>query len=141
MPRPFGRVEPQKKAFLLPAGCPPRKLPVAFDIAKNEARRHNHEVCFYSDDAAYVETVANFLAGALRAGSAAITMTTKPHRDLLWRALKLQGVDVDAAAERGALISLDAAEVLSSLMVNGWPDRVRFFAAFGNMIGVASSAA
>jgi hypothetical protein len=101
---------------------------------------HHHEVFFYSDDAAYVETVANFLAAALSSACAAIAFNTKPHRDLLYQALKLQDLDIDAAVERGAFISLDAGEVLSTFMVNGWPDRARFFAGFGNLIGLASSA-
>jgi hypothetical protein len=58
---------------------------------------HHHEVHFYSDDAAFVETVANFVAAALMAGNPAIAFCAKPHRDLLYQSLKLQDVDVDAA--------------------------------------------
>ena len=105
-----------------------------------DPRPHHHEVHFYSDDAAFVETVANFVTAALMAGGAAIALCTKPHHDLLYQALKLQDMDIDAAIGHGAFISLDAAEVLSTFMVNGWPDRVRFFAGFGNLIGLASNA-
>jgi len=111
------------------------------ETATLEARPKNHEVFFYSDDAAYVETVANFLAAALSAGGAAIAFSTKPHRDLLYQALTVQDVDIDAAIERGAFISLDAAEVLASFMVNGWPDQARFFEGFGHIVGSALKAA
>jgi hypothetical protein len=105
-----------------------------------DPRPHHHEVHFYSDDAAFVETVANFVAAALMAGGAAIAFCTKPHRDRLYEALKLQDVDIDTAIGHGAFISLDAAEVLSTFMVKGWPDRLRFFEGFGNLIGLASNA-
>jgi len=103
-------------------------------------RSHGHEVLFYSDDAVYVETATNFLIAALSGGGAAIAFATKRNRDVLYQGLKLQDIDIDAAVEQGAFISLDAAELLSTFMVNGWPDDVRFFAAFRNVIGLASAA-
>jgi MEDS: MEthanogen/methylotroph, DcmR Sensory domain len=112
-----------------------------FDITNTPARPHNHEVHFYSDDAAFVERVTNFVTAALMAGNAAIIFATKPHRDTVLQALKLQGVNVDAAIEQGACVSLDAAETLSLFMVNGWPDRTRFFEGFGKLIESVSKAA
>jgi hypothetical protein len=111
------------------------------ETAALEARPKNHEVFFYSDEAAYVETTANFVAAALSAGGAAIAFSRKLHRDLLYQALTLQDVDIDAAVERGTFISLDAAEVLSSFMVNGWPEQARFFERFGRIVESALKAA
>jgi hypothetical protein len=48
---------------------------------------------------------------------------------------------IDAAIQRGAYVSLDAAETLSTFMVNDWPDPVRFFEGFGKFIEAASKAA
>ena len=112
-----------------------------FDITNTQARPHNHQVHFYSGDAALVESVANFVIAALIAGSAAITFATKPHRDNVLQALKLQGVDIDAAIEQGAYVSLDAADTLSTFMINDWPDAGRFFEGFKNLIESASNAA
>jgi hypothetical protein len=77
----------------------------------------------------------------LIAGNAAIIFATEPHRNSLLQALKLQDVDIDAAIDQGAYISLDAAEVLSTFMVNGWPDQARFFQGFTKLIESASKAA
>jgi DcmR-like sensory protein len=110
-------------------------------ITGTQARPHNHEVCFYSDDSAFIESVANFVTAALMAGNAAIVFATKPHRDSVLQALKLQDVDIDSAIEQGAYVSLDAAETLSLFMVNSWPDRARFFQGFGKLIDSASKAA
>lgn len=110
------------------------------DIAGLPARPHNHEVRFYSDDAVFVATVSNFVTAALMAGNASIVFATKPHRDSVLQALKLQGVDVDAAISQGTYVPLDAAETLSLFMVNGWPDRARFFEGFGKLVESASKA-
>jgi hypothetical protein len=102
---------------------------------------HNHEVLFYSRDAFFVETVTNFVAAALNAGSAAIVFATKPHRDLLLEALTRQGLDIDAVIDQGSYIPLDAAQVLSMFMVKGWPDRARFFEGFDKLLAFASRTA
>src|SRR5437588_11262531 len=98
-----------------------------FDFTELPTRPHNHEVRLYSNDAVFAATIGNFVRAALTAGNASIVFATKPHRESLLHALKLQGVDVDAAIVQGTFISLDAAETLSLFMVNGWPDRARFF--------------
>ena len=55
--------------------------------------------------------------------------------------MKAQGLDVEAAIQEGAYVSLDAADTLSTFMVNGWPDTNRFFESFRNLIQSASKAA
>jgi CheY-like chemotaxis protein len=102
---------------------------------------HNHEAQFYSHDAVFLESVTHFIGAALKNGDAAIVFATKPHRDSLLQSLKAQGMDVDAAIQQGAYVSLDAADTLSTFMVNGWPDADRFFEGFRNLIQSASKAA
>jgi hypothetical protein len=55
--------------------------------------------------------------------------------------LKAESVDVDGAIQQGTYISLDAAETLSAIMVNGLPDPVRFFDGTRGLIEAASKAA
>ena len=93
-----------------------------------------HEAQFYSDDVVFLKTVTRFVGAALKAGNAAIVLATKPHRDSLLQGLKAQGVDVDAAIQQGAYVSLDAAGTLSTFMVNGWPDEIRFFESIGDVM-------
>jgi DNA-binding NarL/FixJ family response regulator len=100
-----------------------------------------HEAQFYSHDAVFLESVSRFIGAALKTGNAAIEIATKPHRDSLLQGLKAQGMDVDAAIQQGAYVSLDAADTLSTFMVNGWPDADRFFEGFRNLIHSASNAA
>src|SRR5262249_17483417 len=82
-----------------------------------------HDVEFYSDDAAYLERVASFIAKALNAGNPAVVVATGyPRQSLLER---LRGmIDIDGAVRRGLYIAMDAADTLSQVMVNGLPDPV-----------------
>jgi DNA-binding NarL/FixJ family response regulator len=100
-----------------------------------------HEVQFYSNESVFLERVTYFIGAALKSGNPAIVFATKPHRDGLLQHLKFQGMDVDAAIQQGAFVSLDAADTLSTFMVNGWPDADRFLEGFRNLIQSASSAA
>jgi CheY-like chemotaxis protein len=100
-----------------------------------------HEVQFYSDDEVLLERVTHFIVSAVHPGNPAIVIATGSHRDSLVQRLKAKGVDVDAAIRRGAYVSVDAADTLSTFMVNDWPDQARFFEGFSKRILSASKAA
>ena len=80
------------------------------------ARRH--EAGFYSDDASLLDGFTQFIGTALKAGNAVIVVATESHRDSLLPRLQAHGLDIGAAIEQGRYISLDAADTLSTFMVN-----------------------
>ena len=47
-------------------------------------------------------------------------------------------MDIAAAIEQGGYISMDAADALSTFMINGMPDPDRFLNLFGNLIVTAA---
>ena len=96
------------------------------------ARRH--EAGFYSDDVSLLDGFTQFVGAALKAGNSAIVVATESHRDDLLPRLQAHGLDIAAAIEQGRYISLDAAETLSTFMVNGMPDPVRFFNLADNLL-------
>jgi hypothetical protein len=96
---------------------------------------------FYSDDTVLLDRLSRVVADALHAAEAAIVLATKPHRDILLQRLKAGGVDTDVALQQGACVSLDAADVLATIMVNDLPDRARFFARLGGFIEAVANAA
>ena len=106
-----------------------------------EKAPHRHEVLFYSNDTILLDRLTRFIATALKAGNAAIVLATKSHRDSLLQRLKAEGVDTDSALQQGTYISLDAADALSTIMVNDMPDPVRFFGDIGGSIETAANAA
>lgn len=135
-----GRISEEADDSLTPNGpIRPEKLE-SLSSRETEAN-HCHEVQFYSNDALLLARVTYFIGAALTVGNAAIVVATKRHRDDLFRELKVQGVDVEAVIERGAFVSLDASETLSTFMINDRPDAARFFEGFGNLIASVSKAA
>jgi DNA-binding NarL/FixJ family response regulator len=100
-----------------------------------------HEVQFYSDDAVFLESFTRFIADALKACNPALVFVTRSHGDSLLKRLRAEGVDVDTVIQQGTYISLDAADSLSTIMVDGLPDPVRFFESLSGLIKAASSAA
>ena len=106
-----------------------------------EKAPRRHEVLFYSDDTVLLDRVTHVIAEALKAGDAAIVLATKSHRNSLLQRLKAEGVDTDGALHQGTYVSLDAADTLSTIMVNDLPDPVRFFGGIGGFIEAAARAA
>ena len=102
---------------------------------------HHHEVGFYSTDRCFLDDLTQFIGAALKAGNAAIVVATGSHRDSLLPRLQAYGLDMGAAIEQGRYIALDAADMLSTFMVNGVPDPTRFVEGFGNLILTAGKAA
>jgi len=111
---------------------------VAPRLDANNLRRH--EVGFYSDDQGLVDAATKFIGDALKLGNAAIVLATEPHQNSLLRTLQACGLDVGAAIEQGRYIQLDVALALSTFIVDGMPDTVRFFETFSKLIKTASNA-
>jgi DNA-binding NarL/FixJ family response regulator len=100
-----------------------------------------HEVGFYSEDTRFLDDLTQFVGAALNTGNAAIVVATESHRDSLLSRLEAHGVDIAAAIGQGRYISVDAADALSTFMVNGMPDSVLFLKLFGDLILAAAQAA
>jgi DNA-binding NarL/FixJ family response regulator len=98
-----------------------------------------HEVQFYSDDDLFLHGFTQFIGAALKAGNAVIVVATESHRKGLLPRLQAHGSDIAAAIEQGRYISLDAAETLSTFMVNDLPDPARFLKVAGDLIMTAAN--
>jgi len=107
------------------------------DVGENAAAQappHQHEMLIYSDETVLLDAFTRFIAVALKADKPVITAPTKPHLDSLLKSLSAEGLDVDAAIERGSFIPLDATKKLSSLMVNDLPDRLQWMKAISGLV-------
>jgi DNA-binding NarL/FixJ family response regulator len=110
-------------------------LPPIMEIARR------HGAGFYSDDRLFLDDVAQFIGAALKGGNAAIVVATESHRNSLLPRLQARGVDIAASIEQGSYIPVDAADMLSTFMINGMPDPARFVNLFGNLITTAAESA
>jgi DNA-binding NarL/FixJ family response regulator len=110
-------------------------------VPKGVNSTHNHEVQFFSDDAAFLLGLARFIEAALKDGKPVIVVATESHRKGLLEMLLARGIDCAAAIEQGIYLSLDVHEALSTFMVNDLPDSVRFLKVLGDLLSSTAKAA
>src|SRR5262249_19577206 len=99
---------------------------------------HRHDLLFCSNDAILVDAFSRFIAGALHKGSAVIALVTESHGERLHRGLQDAHVDLDLAIRQGRYMSLPIRDLLSKVMVNGWPDPKHFQNAVEDVITEAA---
>ncbi|MDT5293287.1 MAG: hypothetical protein QOJ76_167 [Acidobacteriota bacterium] len=93
-----------------------------------------HFVQFYETDNFLLDSLGGFVGMGLAEGDACIVVATQAHRAGLDERLPSHGPDLSAARERGQYVSLDAAETLSKLMLDGSPEPGRFAEVVGGII-------
>ena len=94
---------------------------------------HGHIVYPYTDDRGLVDVVGFYTSNGLARGNAVILIATEAHVYGIRRYLKSDG-NVEDLETSGQLSLLDAAELLSGLMVNGNPDSKVFKAGVRTLI-------
>jgi signal transduction histidine kinase len=102
---------------------------------------HQHGVQFYSQDKFLLKELTSYIGAALWAGDAAVVVATEQHRDGLLEGLTAQGLDIGALLAGGRFVALDAGEVLSTFMVEGWPSQDRFHDVVGGIVTKALDSA
>lgn len=95
------------------------------DLATGEPPRH--EIAFYSDDATLIEGYGRYAEEALNSGKALIVVSRDIPREVLEQELTSRGMDVQRLTSEGVFRWLDANDVLSSFVVENWPDEERFW--------------
>jgi PAS domain S-box-containing protein len=94
----------------------------------------DHVAYFYQHSDSLLEALSSFIGCALAAGNAALVVATSAHREGLRQRLTARGLDIPEATDEGRYLELDAAELLSKIMVEGMPDSVSFEAIVGGAI-------
>ena len=94
----------------------------------------DHIVQTYQDPALLADSVAEYLAPALRAGEAAIVIARPQHQRKFSAALARHGINAREYLERGQLRLLDAEETLARFMADGMPQWKRFQQVVGGLI-------
>jgi hypothetical protein len=94
----------------------------------------DHLVQIYDDESRFMVTLERFVGDGLKAGEAAVVIATASHLTWLESRLREAGHDIEAARAAGTYVGLDAAATLSSFMVDGWPDAIRFAEVIGPVV-------
>ena len=104
----------------------PRSDDSSMEVFWAEIAPREHLVQIYPDERLFLDSLERFAVGGLRRGESVVIIATRVHRAALDERLTAYGIDLDSAKRRDQYISLDAAETLSTFMVDGWPDTLRF---------------
>lgn len=98
-----------------------------------------HLVRFYDNDDFIVDEIWHFIEPCLRRGDTAVVIATREHLESLERRFAT-GLHSDAVVrEHGEqFVRLEASDLLSRLLVDGWPDEQRFRAIVGDILRGAS---
>jgi MEDS: MEthanogen/methylotroph, DcmR Sensory domain len=100
----------------------------------------HHVVQFYGHDGDLVDSVADYLLGALEGGGVAVVIATAEHRHAFEARLAEAGVDLPAAAASRSYLAFDARETVSRFMAADRPDNEDFDRVIGGLIaGVCQS--
>ena len=101
---------------------------------------NSHSVHFYEEDSFLLDSLTKLIGTALVAGDSAVVVATAAHRDGLEKRLKARGFDLEVNTKLGTYCALDAAETLSTFMVNGALDAALFNTIMGHLISSVGSA-
>jgi PAS domain S-box-containing protein len=97
---------------------------------------HEHSVQFYEKEDFLLDEVSGFIGAGLQAGQVGLVIATRPHLEGLEQRLKAGHASSgwDSSWDPDQYVALDAAEMLSKFMVDGWPDERLFAAVLGSAI-------
>ena len=112
-----------------------KPLPWARVVA--DAAPCDHIVHLYQDDDFLSHAVCRFAGAALANGEGIILVPTSNHWNAIRPRLEAEGIDVQAARERGQLTVVDADELLPQFIRDAMPDSSIFLGLTGNIIGQA----
>ena len=103
-------------------------FPPSFETSASwtDVNPHSHLVQFYENDGFLIDSLTRWFAEGLSAGDSCVYVGTEAHRVRLEKQLADQGVDLDKLLREGRFVCRDASQVLSTFMLDEWPDEALF---------------
>ena len=108
-----------------------------WDCVIADAAACDHIVQLYQDQDFLNRTVCRFAGAAIANGEGVILVPTLTHWNVFRSRLEAEGVNVEAAQERGQLTVVDAEKLVPRFMRNAMPDSPIFLGLAGEVIGQA----
>ena len=105
-----------------------------------QAAPRDHILQLYQDEDFLSRAVCRFAGAALANGEGLILVPTLTHWNAIRARLEGEGVDVEAARQRGQLTVVDADELLPRFMGDAMPNSPLFLGLAGDVIGQARAA-
>src|SRR2546425_4292044 len=102
-------------------------------ISWSDLGQLEHFVQFYETDNFLLDSVSDFVGAGLGSGAACIVIATSAHRQGLSQRLQANGLDLASAHARGKYFTLDAAQALAQILLEGSPDPKQFARIIGGL--------
>jgi hypothetical protein len=119
-----------------PPGSARVRYPELLNLHKPEAAQHL--VQFYAKDSTLIESVSYLAGKALAAGDSSVIIATPAHITAIENRLECCSLDLNSLREAGRYESLDAAQTLTQLVVDGVPGQGKFDQTVGAVLGHAT---
>jgi hypothetical protein len=97
-----------------------------------------HCVQFYERDFHLAQNIAYLVTKTLAAGDSSVLIATQAHLAAIEAHLAASLSDLNRFRETGRLLTLDALETLDQVTIGGFPDKNKFEAVIGGVIGDAA---
>ena len=86
----------------------------------------DHVIQIYESDGIFLDALAGFVGGGINSDECCIVIATDNHLRALESRLTSYGIQIHDLVSENRYIPLNAHEILSKFMVNGWPDEELF---------------
>jgi hypothetical protein len=96
------------------------------EIFWGEIAPSEHVVQIYESDDIFIDTLAEFIGGGIKAGDSCIVIATDAHLKSLESKLVNWGVQLDPLISNNLFMPINAEELLSQFMVDDWPSERLF---------------
>jgi uncharacterized protein YoaH (UPF0181 family) len=94
----------------------------------------DHILQIYEDDQTFIDTLQSFVSNGLSKGDSVIIVATTEHLRSLNQRLRSGGFDLFTLTLHDQYVPLNAEEMLSQFMINGWPDEDLFSHLLTNLL-------
>lgn len=91
-----------------------------------EVAPSDHLVQIYENESHFMNTLEGFAGSGILSGDSVIIIAKQFHLDQLNERLLKHNFNIESLIENSLYIPLEANEVLSKFMINGWPDEKMF---------------
>ncbi len=86
----------------------------------------DHVVQIYESDSIFLDALSGFVGDGINSGECCIVIATDNHLKALESRLTSYGIQIHDLITENRYIPVDAHEILSQFMINGWPDEELF---------------
>jgi hypothetical protein len=107
------------------------------DVFWGELAPCDHVLQIYENESVFIDALAGFVGGGINSNDACVVIATPGHIAALEDCLISYGVSIPNLIADDRYFPLDAEELLSKFMIDGWPDATAFNRVISSLLSKA----